>query len=309
MFQGEVEDGPAALRGADQVRALELEVAHEVPQVTARGKREREVLRFAEPSLVVADDAEPVRERCELVVPHAAVGDGGVDKHHVRSLAEDFIVEPGAVALGVAFLYVFCHQLTPLSFQPTRIPDSRNQNRVGRPLVPGHGSAPKIVTAEIKPAISHRFFVSCPPLCPLCLCGKFRQDSQKKPPYPLPDMAVVFRLKRSLRDRGDREIVHVERAFSVERLDIHRDLIELVRLIVAAGQLHPLAGIGRDRFGDLGPVIGAGGGRLHRQLHRAHRAVFGDVEPAVERVGAFLGQQRGDVQFGGRARSASGRIP
>src|SRR5262245_20880404 len=97
--ESEVERHVAAHRDADHVRALDperLEQGGGVRRVDERAVRERRLPVAAE---IAADDAEPLGERGQDVVPHAPVGDPGVEQQQRRAGARLVVGQVDAVEL------------------------------------------------------------------------------------------------------------------------------------------------------------------------------------------------------------------
>ena len=148
----------------------------------------------------------------------AAVGDGGVDERHVRSLGRrDWISRAGhQVALGVAFLYVFC-VISSLALVPAYpefpIFPATKIASAGRSFRAARKRSQDCYGRDQSRQFRIVFLFSCPPLCPLCLCGA--RTVKKKPPSPfLASWRLFSVFDPQLRDRGDGGIVGIERAFT-----------------------------------------------------------------------------------------------
>src|SRR3546814_16463626 len=85
MGEGEVDGDAAALGAADGRRLGEVEPVQHRQQGVGVGEGLSLTARLAEAAAVVGDDAMAWRELVELRLPHAAVGDAGMEEDHGRS--------------------------------------------------------------------------------------------------------------------------------------------------------------------------------------------------------------------------------
>ena len=97
VFEREIDGEPSADRAADHVSGFEVQLLHEGRDVRDRRPSSRRQLGLAEAAHIGRDDVELLRERLDLRLPHARIGDSRVKKDDRHAIAGAFVVDPRAM--------------------------------------------------------------------------------------------------------------------------------------------------------------------------------------------------------------------
>ncbi len=104
--EGEVEDGAAAERTADEPGALDVERVHDRGEIAVERVLAVGSLRATEPSRVIADGAVMSRELLELRIPHLDPRLARVQKDYVTTASRELVVKVSAISWRVPTLDV-----------------------------------------------------------------------------------------------------------------------------------------------------------------------------------------------------------
>jgi hypothetical protein len=102
MFESQIERVAPGHGNGDEHGACHAQVIHQPPNVLPMAETAGDHLRLAEAAQVGGDDAVRARELADLVFPHAAVADAGMEQEQRRAVAGAAIEELGAVDGGPA---------------------------------------------------------------------------------------------------------------------------------------------------------------------------------------------------------------